>query len=352
MVLEDGAARALTSFRLVEGPPSAAQLETTPARRRPARSAAARHARHAGLRSAVAECPPAGAAGRARLLVARDAAGPVGGGVHARRSADAAPGLHPRPRRAHARDRSRHADGRARRGGAPARREPRAKRAGQRRATPAPPSRPRSAPAARPATSARQSAAAAMAEVTRRVQSFTESAEMQQRGQSTLLSAHVAGQGRGRARRTEGDPALLRGLSGSGEPRGGVPHHHQRSQPRQRQLLRGRCARPRHQPRSGRRWRRARQSRADQPAGAGQARLRPGDDRRGDERRDRAVGLHVQHPGGARGSRRKHRRLPDRQFQRSAQGTREGVGRSRELLRSRLRAAGGERSTGASARSK
>ena len=104
-----------------------------------------------------------------------------------------------------------------------------------------------------------------------------------------VLSADGAGQGAGRPRGPEGDPALLGGPAGAQRGRGDLPGDDQRSQPRQRERVCDRRPRPRYEPRPGRRRRGARQGRPRQPAGDGQARRRRHVDGRSAERRPRAL---------------------------------------------------------------
>ena len=98
--------------------------------------------------------------------------------------------------------------------------------------------------------------------------------------------------------------------------------------------------RTRHEPRAGGGGRGARQGGPHESDGDGQARRRRHLDRRGDERRPRAVLHAIERPERARRAGRKHGRLSHRQHERSAErpGTRHQ--RPGELLRDCLRAAG------------
>ena len=299
--------------------------------RRPAGSAAPGHARLAGLRPPGPERPQAGAEGGAGLPEEAAPDRAVGGGVLARQPAAHAAGLLAQRRRAvrgrRSRDDVRREGGRrAAAGGEPGAGRARPVRAAGRWC------RGQSGDRGR-----RRGGAADARDDRAHADAGHQHRDLAARPRD-VLSADGAGQGAGRPRRPEGDPALLGGHAGAQRGRGDLPGDDQRSQPRQRERLCDRRARARYEPRPGRRRRGARQGRPRQPAGDGQARRRRHVDGRSAERRPRALELQVQHAVGAARAGRGHRRRADRQHQRPRQGPRPRHRGSGELLRDRLRA--------------
>ena len=281
-MLEDGAPRDVKSFRLVEG--AARRWRPVHARlgRRPAGSAAPGDARLTGLRPPGPERPQARAEGGAGLSEEAAPGRAVGGGVLARQPAAHAAGLLAQRRRVVRGGRSRDRDRCQGRGRPAAGGEPGAGRSRPVRAA-GPWCRGQSGDRGR-----RCGGAADARDDRAHADAGDQHRDVAARPRD-VLSADGAGQGAGRTRRPQGDPALLGGHAGAQRGRGDLPGDDQRSQSGQRERLRDRLPRPRYEPRPGRRRRGARQGRPRQPAGDGQARRRRHVDGRSAERRPRAL---------------------------------------------------------------
>ena len=89
------------------------------------------------------------------------------------------------------------------------------------------------------------------AEVTARMERMVETADSQQRGQSTLFPLMALMKAQGTPRRPQGAAVLLGGAADSAEPRGSLPIGDQRGESGQRQHLRGGRAGARYRPFAG-----------------------------------------------------------------------------------------------------
>ena len=118
-----------------------------------------------------------------------------------------------------------------------------------------------------------------------RMQALASTIDTSQRGHATFYPLMALARAQGAPRRPQGDPAVLGRPAGAEQRRGELPDRDQRGQSRQRQHLRHRCARPRHRPRPAGGRRGAGESRPHQPAGRRPERRRPHVDGRDAERR-------------------------------------------------------------------